>query len=209
MMIINVEQGSPEWFKARKGLVTASVFGDLMSPGRGSAPSKSRKTLMLKLAGEILTGVPAEGFSTPHTERGHAMEGDARRYYAMLKDVDPEQVGLIINGKAGYSPDSLIEKRGALEIKTKLPSMVIDAILNDDFLTEHKPQCQGGLWVAEREWIDLLVYWPDLPPFIKRAERDEIYIVKLERAVDEFNEELADMVAKIRAYGAPLKREAA
>ncbi len=209
MQILDVEQGSDAWHKARAGMPTASMFKDIMSPGKGGGPSAVRKTYMRKLAGEILTGEPMEGFSTKHTERGHAMEGDARRWYAFDRDVDPQQVGFIVNGQAGYSPDSLIDTRGALEIKSKLPEMVIDAILNDEFLPEHKAQCQGGLWIAEREWIDLLVWWPKLTPFVARAERDEVYIVKLAKAVEEFNEELADMVAKIRAYGQPQKREAA
>lgn len=209
MQILDLEQGSAAWLEARKGLPTASLFGDIISAGRGGAPSKTRRTYMMKLAAEIITGQPNEGFSTAHTERGHLLEAEARDYYAMLNDVDPQQVGLIINGKAGYSPDSLIGDRGALEIKSKLPWMVVEAIINDEFLEEHKPQCQGGLWVAKREWIDLLVYWPGVTPFIKRAERDEVYIVKLERAVTEFNEELADMVAKVKAYGRPVQSEAA
>lgn len=209
MRIIDCEQGTPEWFEARRGLATASLFGDIMSAGRGGGASKVRRTYMMKLAAEIITGQPSEGFSTVHTERGHAMEGEARDWYAFDRDVDPQQVGLIVNDKAGYSPDSLIADRGALEVKTKLPWMVVEAIINGEFLEEHKPQCQGGLWVAEREWIDLLVYWPGMTPFVARAERDEVYIVKLAKAVEEFNEELADMVAKVRAYGAPLKSEAA
>lgn len=207
--IVECAQGTPEWLEARRGLPTASMFKDIMSPGRGAAPSKTRKTYMHKLAAEIISGEPTEGFSTVHTERGHEQEAEAREWYAFKNEVDPQQVGLIVNGVAGYSPDSLIDAPGALEIKTKLGFMVIEAILNDEFLDDHKAQCQGGLWVAKREWIDLLVWNRGIPPFVKRAERDEVYIVKLAKAVEEFNEELADMVAKVRAYGAPLKREAA
>ncbi|MBI1682338.1 lambda exonuclease family protein [Caulobacter hibisci] len=209
LRIIDCDQGTPEWLEARRGLPTASMFKDIMSPGRGAAPSKQRRTYMLKLAAEIISGEPTEGFSTVHTERGHEQEAEAREWYAFKHDVDPQQVGLIVNGVAGYSPDSLIGAPGALEIKTKLGFMAIDAILNDEFLDEHKPQCQGGLWVAKREWIDLTVWSRGIPPFVKRAERDEVYIVKLERAVVEFTEELAEMVAKVRAYGLPKISEAA
>ena len=34
------EQGSPEWFLARLGKVTASRFADVMTKGRGGAASK-------------------------------------------------------------------------------------------------------------------------------------------------------------------------
>ena len=55
--------------------------------------------------------------------------------------------------------------------------------------------------VAEREWIDIICYWPGVPKLVKRAFRDEPYIAELRTAVSEFNAELAEIVAKIRAYG--------
>ena len=54
--------------------------------------------------------------------------------------------------------------------------------------------------MAEREWIDICVYWPRIPLFVKRATRDEIYIKTLSDAVDRFNEELAATVDRIRNY---------
>jgi hypothetical protein len=56
------------------------------------------------------------------------------------------------------------------------------------------------LWVAKREYIDIIVYWPKMPPLIKRAARDEDYIQNLASEVDRFNEELAKMVERIRKY---------
>lgn len=201
LTIHDCQQGTPEWFALRAGLPTASEFSTVMASGRGGGESKTRRTYMMKLAGEILTGDPAEQFSNAHTDRGHAMEPAARDLYAFIKDAEPAQVGFITNGRKGCSPDSLIGEDGMLEIKTKLPHLLIDAITRDDFLAEHKAQCQGALWVAEREWIDLAVYWPGLPLFVKRATRDEAYIKTLSGAVDAFNEELDALVAKIRAYG--------
>ena len=40
-----------------------------------------------------------------------------------------------------------------------------------------------------------------MPLVIKRVHRDEDYIKTLAKAVDDFNEELADIVAKVTAYG--------
>jgi len=88
-----------------------------------------------------------------------------------------------------------------LEIKTKLPHLLIDCILKDDFPAEHKAQCQGALWVAEREWVDIAVYWPRMPLFVKRAYRDEEYISKLSDAIDAFNADLVAVVDRIKAYG--------
>jgi len=200
--IITCEQGSLQWFEARKGIPTASEFETLMKRLKSGKTSDTRRAYMLQLAGERLTGEPPEGFGSIYTDRGKALEPRARDLYAMWANVDPVQVGFIRNGDTGCSPDSLVGNDGMLEIKTKKPGLLIDAILSDTFLDEHKAQCQGGLWIAEREWIDLLVFWPGLPPFSKRAYRDEEYIKALAAEVATFNEEVAEVVAKVQAYGA-------
>lgn len=141
-------------------------------------------------------------------ERGNAMEAEARRFYSLMSDSDPEQVGFIRNGKVGYSPDSLVGASGLLEIKTQQPDLLIETIERDTFPSVHVAQCQGGLWVAEREWIDLVVYWPKMPPFTKRLYRDEAYIRALATAVGIFNVELHEMVEKVRRYGQPMKAAA-
>jgi hypothetical protein len=201
MQIITCEQGSPEWIKARLGIPTASEFHTVMASGRGGAESKTRKTYMLKLVGEILTGEQMEGFTNHHMERGKLMEDEARNLYAFMRDVAPECVGFIRNGEKGCSPDSLVDANGMVEIKTKLPHLQVDCLLSDRVPPEHVAQCQGALWVAEREWIDFVSYWPKLPLFVTRTYRDEEYIAKLAAAVDEFNDELAQMVERVRSLG--------
>ncbi len=54
--------------------------------------------------------------------------------------------------------------------------------------------------MTEREWIDLVLYWPNLPLIVKRAWRDEAYIAQLEKEVARFNDELAEVVAQVEAY---------
>lgn len=196
MIIHDMEQGTDEWFLARLGLPTASNFATIMAKGRDGGASKTRKTYLYKLAGEIITGKPMESFSNAHTERGHAMEDEARKCYAFLADTEPQQVGFITNGKKGCSPDSLIGDAGMLEIKTKLPHLMLEVLERDKFPPEHWAQCQGQMWVAEREWCDLICYYTGMPPFIKRAYRDEEYLADLEKAVDQFNDELYELVSK-------------
>lgn len=206
--IIVCEQGTEAWLHARAGIPTASEFSTVMASGRGGGESKTRRTYMLKLAGEILTGEVAEGYSNVHMERGKVMEQEARDLYAFMTGEDPEQIGFIRSGDKGCSPDSLVGSDGLLEIKSKLPHLHLEVLLRDEFPAEHKAQCQGALWVAEREWIDIAVYWPKLPLFVKRAYRDDQYIAGLSQAVDQFNEELQAIVAKVRAYGRPMKEAA-
>lgn len=195
--IIDVEQGSSEWFQARLGIPTASMFSAILAKGEG----KTRRSYMLKLAGEIVTGDAGETFQSAAMERGKVMEAEARDLYAMIHDGDLRQVGFISNGKKGCSPDSLIDANGGLEIKTQRADLLIETLLKDKFPSEHVAQTQGFLWVAEREWVDLCVYWPRMPIFVKRAYRDEVYIKELASAVDAFNDELDATVAKVRGYG--------
>ena len=193
----DIEQGTDEWRQVRAGIPTASAFKSILAKGEG----KMRKTYMHKLAGEIITGEPAESYSNGYMDRGHALEAEARDLYAFMSDAEPKQVGFIRNGAKGCSPDSLIGDAGMLEIKTQAPHLLIETLIADKFPAEHVAQCQGALWVAEREWIDLVVYYPGMPTFTKRAYRDEEYIAALAGHVDAFNVELQALVEKVRRIG--------
>lgn len=66
--IINVEQGTSDWFAARAGIPTASEFHSILAKGKGGQPSATRRKYMIKLATEVLTGKPSKSFrgtSTP------------------------------------------------------------------------------------------------------------------------------------------------
>jgi hypothetical protein len=201
MEIFNCDQGSEEWFRLRAGIPTASEFATVLASGKGGGESKTRRTYLMRLAGEIITGEPAESYTNVHMERGKTMEEEARNYYAFVSDEPLSRVGFVRNGQKGCSPDSLVGDRGMLEIKTALPHILIDLILKDEFPPAHKAQCQGALWIAEREYIDISVYWPKMPSFVKRANRDELYIQRLATEIDTFNNELAELVERIKRYG--------
>ena len=196
--MFHCNQNSPEWHRARLGIPTASAFADVLTKARdGKSDGQTRKTYMLKLAGEILTGEPMEMPTTFHMERGHQLEAEARDLYAFQTGADLQRIGFIRNGRAGCSPDSLIGFSGGLEIKTKLPHLLIEAILKDEFPAEHRAQVQGTLWLTEREWWEIAIYWPGLPLFIKRVYRDEAFITNLASEIDRFNADLDAVVAQI------------
>jgi len=201
VIIHDCAQNSPEWYRVRAGMPTASEFATVMASGKGGSPSVTRRTYMMKLAGEILTGEPMENYSNAYMERGKAMEEMAREKYAFDTDAEPQLVGFISNRGAGCSPDSLIGERGLLEIKTKAPHLHIEAMFRDDIPPEHRAQCQGQLWVADREWLDLAIYWPKLPLIVRRVTRDEPYIREIAMAVSAFNAELEQIVERVRRYG--------
>jgi hypothetical protein len=195
-VIYNFEQGTDEWRNARLGIPTASQFGTVLAKGRAGADSKGRRTYMLKLAGERLTGELAESFSNVHTDRGHAMEPEAIAAYAFMHDCEPETVGFIRLGDVGCSPDRLVGDTGLVEAKSRLPHIQIETLEADKVPPSAMPQLQGQLWICEREWVDYLSYCPRLPLFVKRVYRDEEYIKRLDGAIQEFNEELAALVSR-------------
>jgi hypothetical protein len=202
MQILNMPQGSPEWLAARLGRVTMSELKSLLVKGKGPGGlGAGAITYMHQLIGERITGELAEPFQgNAHTRRGHELEGVARALYCdATGEPQPQEVGLILNHEVGYSPDSLVGDDGLLEIKTKLPKFQIEVLLNGEIPDEHIPQCQGGLWVSEREWIDFVSYWPGMPMFIKRAYRDDIMIRTIAERVEAFHEEMERRISQVMA----------
>ncbi|NVE89256.1 lambda exonuclease family protein [Vreelandella titanicae] len=202
MQILTMPQGSHEWLAARLGRVTMSELKALLVKGKGpSGLGTGAITYMHQLIGERMTGELAEPFQgNAHTKRGHELESVARALYRdMTGAPKPKEVGLILNHNVGYSPDSLIGRNGLLEIKTKLPKFQIEVLLNGEIPEEHVPQCQGGLWVSEREWIDFVSYWPGMPLFVKRAYRDEALIRTIAERVEAFHEEMERRISQVMA----------
>lgn len=198
-IIREVEQGSAEWLAARLGIVTCSELDCLLVNGKGEAGfGTAAFTYMDQLIGERITGEAAElPFSTRATERGHELEIVARGLYEARSDFALDQVGIILNHGAGYSPDALVGSEGLTEIKTKLPKFQVGVILAGEVPKEHVAQCQGGLWISEREWIDFISFWPGMPLFVKRMHRDEDLIRKLEERVKTFYELLEERMARV------------
>ena len=207
LIIFDCEQNSDAWFEARRGIVTASEFATVLAKGRGGGDSLTRRKYLLSLVAQILTGETVPIWAgNDHSERGHALEDEARSLYAFQCDADPLRVGFMRRGRAGASPDSLLGDSGLLEVKTKLPHLQLEVLEQDRLPPEHVAQIQGQLWVSGRDHCDFVSYWPKLPLFVKRVLRDEAYIATLAQAVADFNGELDAIVAK---YSATELRKAA
>lgn len=194
LQIFDCDQGSTEWFACRLGIPTASRFKDVLAKGQGL----TRKKYLYTLAGEILTGEPAESYTNDHMERGKQMEDEARERYAFQTGTDPVQVGFMRRGDVGCSPDALIGEDGLLEIKTKLPALHLEVLERGTLPPEHVAQVQGQLWISGRAWCDFVSYWPKLPLFVCRVERDDAYIATLSAEVMAFCEELEALTHKYR-----------
>ncbi|AFR26750.1 phage related protein [Bartonella quintana RM-11] len=199
-IIIDCIQGTEEWHQARNGLITASLFEIVMARKKQGQKTSKYYSVMMKLAGERITGKSVEEGKTLSMRRGTELEPSARQLYGTFTQTEPQCIGFVLadDRMKGFSPDAFIGTNGLLEIKTKKPEILIPHFYQKTFPAEHKAQCQGGLWIAQREWVDLMLYWPDMPPLIKRAYRDEAYIRKLESEISCFNEALEMMVQQIQ-----------
>jgi hypothetical protein len=80
---------------------------------------------------------------------------------------------------------------GGLEIKVPAAKQHVAYLRNPESLyLAYRMQVQGGLWVCERKWWDILSYNPAIAAVVQRVIRDEPLIEKLAAAVAAFNEEL-------------------
>jgi len=197
MQIIECEQGADAWFAARLGKVTASNFAAVMAKGEG----KTRKTYMLRLATEILTGFPEPTFQSQYMENGHETEAEARDAYASTYDCEVVQVGFVLHDdNAGASPDGMVGKDGLVELKCPKSTTHVETILRGSMQACYKPQVQGQLWVTGRKWCDWVSFDPRVssqPLFCVRQERDDKYIATIEQEVERFITDLHEMVQKV------------
>lgn len=198
--IIDCEQGSEEWIQARLGVPTASRFADILAEGQG----KTRESYLNELAGEQLTGIQAEHFVGKAMERGKAMEQEACEEYERLR-FDVTKVGFVRNAglmryaTVGASPDRLVGPHGGLEVKTVKPELLIGIINRGVFPSEHRAQCQGSMWVCERKWWTLKLFYTGMPKCEFTIERDETYIDELRKRVEVFSYDLKQLVKDMRA----------
>lgn len=199
MIVLDVEQGTEEWAKARVGIPTASKFDQIVtSDGK---PSKQRTKYLYSLAAEKVTGKPLESYQNEAMLRGLEMEAEARAFYELQNDVTVQSVGICYLDSAqniGASPDGLVGDDGGLEIKCPMAATHVSYLLEKKLPTEYFQQVQGNLYVTGRKWWDFMSYYPGMKPFIVRVERDEKFIEALSLAVDEFNEDLAAIWSAIK-----------
>lgn len=161
MIIVNVEQGTPEWHQARAGRISASCMDKIISPT--GVKSKQADKYMAQLAAEKITGIAQEGFEgTAAMKRGKELEAEAANYYAMLRGVELERIGYCHtdDGLIGCSPDFLVGDDGLLEVKVTNGDTCIEYILSGKLVQEYTPQLQCQLFVTGRKWVDIMCYMP-------------------------------------------------
>jgi len=205
MKIIDCDQRSDAWFKARLGKVTASRVADVVAKTK-TGWGASRANYMAELIAERLTGEPAEKFSNAAMQWGTDREPEARAAYEFRGDFDVAEVGFVDHPfieMTGASPDGLVGDIGMVEIKAPNTATHIDTLLSQSVPGKYVTQMMWQMGCCEREWVDYVSYDPRLPDemrlFVKRIERDDAEIARLEGLVTEFLFELDTKLSALKA----------
>ena len=204
-------QGSDEWLAARRGLITASEMKLLLTPTLKVADNDKTRAHLYELAAQRISGHVEPMYVGDDKLRGQEDEYYARCYYSE-HIAEVREVGFITNSRhgftLGYSPDGLVGDDGLVEFKSRRQKFQVQTIIENvgrDGATtippEYAIQCQTGLLVAEREWLDFGSYSNGLPMPIIRVYPDE----RIQSAIlDAAAEAEAQIEALIAAYTAAL-----
>lgn len=213
MIFVEAPQGTPEWYQARVGKITASCFSDAISTTSRTSgkrklgdPTAAAERYAADLAIERISQQPhGEPVRAWVLERGHEMETRARMLYEARTGAFITEAGICVSddGIFGYSTDGLSGNDGLLEIKSPIDSSKIVEMWQTGDTSEYDHQIQGGLWLTGRKWLDFIMYVPDLAAagkdlYVKRILRDEAFI-------DDMVEKLAAFDALVQKYEAILR----
>lgn len=196
----DVIQGSDAWHGQRRGLVTASVIGQLVTPKtlKIAANDKSR-SIVTQLVAERITGYTDPTYIGDDMLRGIEDELRARDLYAEVYERPVHEIGFLLRREdtwqLGYSPDGLVGDDGAIEVKSRRAKLHLATILADEVPAEYMAQCQAGLLVSGREWLDFISYSGGMPMWHKRVLPDPAWHEAIIAAVEQFETTAAEMVA--------------
>lgn len=202
MIILDLEQNTPEWHQARLGIPTASMMSSIItSTGK---PSTSAKTYMNQLLADWYAGKPVDNWEgNKFTEIGHEREKEVIDLYQFITDNPVQQVGFCFKDdkrEVGCSPDGLVGDNGLFEQKNPKGSTMIKYLLDGKPPTEYRVQVQAQLWITGRDWCDFMVQHPDLGHKKWTIERDEQFITTMSGMVSKFNTEMLEKRKKLESY---------
>lgn len=186
-----MQQRTDEWYEARLGKATASKFGDVMTVIK-TGEAAARKNYRAELVAERLSGQPTDSYTSGPMQWGIDTEPLARLKYVILTGNIVDECGFYEHDSlmAGASPDGLIGNDGLIEIKCPNTATHIETLHTEEIPKQYYWQIMGQLWITGRKWADYVSFDPRLPDnaalFIKRIERDDEQIKKLEANISDF-----------------------
>jgi len=195
------EQGSPEWFAARAGKVTASRVADVLSKVK-DGESAGRRNLKADLVVERLTGQKTAGFTNTAMQWGIDTEPQARAAYEAATGNFVNEVAFVDHPTIvnfGCSPDGYVNDDGIVEIKCPSSHVHLEYIEADTPPKKYFIQMQAQMAVTGRQWCDFVSFDPRLPDglqlLIVRVNRDDKFIELMEDEIQQFLAEVDEKVA--------------
>lgn len=195
----DLEQRSDQWYEARRGIITASVVGQLVTPSTlKTANNDKARGIIAQLAAERITGWTDPTYTSWDMQRGIDDESVACDYYAehyapvtecgfMVREID--------GFKLGFSPDRLVGDVGLVEVKCPRAKSAIPMVLADEAPTEYMAQLQTGLAVSGRAWVDFIPFVGGLPFYVKRVYPDPEWQHAILTAVEEAEKAIQSIAA--------------
>lgn len=198
-----LEQGGTEWLEARRGIVTASTVGKLLTSTGKVANNDTSRALIETLAIERITGRVEYVHPSRAMQMGTLLEPTARELYeqhhAPVTEVGFIRTELADGTRLGYSPDGLVGDNGLLEIKSRTPRIQSHTIRLGKVPAANMAQLQCGLLVTGREWIDYCSYSPGMHLFVKRIYPNHAWMTAIREAVAQAEEHIGDLIHDYRA----------
>ncbi len=204
----DLEQRSEEWHAARRGIVTASVVGKLLTPTLRVADNDTSRGLIVTLAAERITGWSEPTFVSDDMWRGIEAEPIVRDLYA--EHYAPvTECGFMRwddDWTLGYSPDGLVGDDGLIEIKSPRATTHLRTILADAVPPQYIAQCQAGLLVSGRAWCDFVSFVGGMPLYRRRVEPDPAWFEAITAACIAAEQRIAEIVADYAVRTADLPK---
>lgn len=197
----------------RKGLLTASEMHLIVTPATMKPASNDKERAHLyELLAQRITQYVEPSYIGDAMLRGQQDEIDAVELYDKTY-ARVERVGFITNDKwgftIGYSPDAIVGDDGLVEAKSRNQKLqirtLVDYVPEQGIDPDFMIQCQTGLLVSERKWIDLISYCGGLPMATVRIFPSEPIQKAIIGAATVFEEKLA---TKRAAYDAVIASKA-
>jgi putative phage-type endonuclease len=196
---------SDRWIKNRVGRITGSRMADVMNvltrkskSGEAGEPGAKRINYRRELVAERILGRAASHFVTRYMEEGSEREDEARSMYEMATEQLVIPCGFVLHPQfdfAGATPDGLVGD-GILEIKSPKPETLLEWMETGEVPDEYQKQCQWEMVCCERQWADFYGWYPGLPHFFKRIDRDEELIAQMESESERLHLEIETFLAK-------------
>lgn len=212
MIILDLEQGSEGWKRARMGKVTASRIHEVMAKTKVGY-SAMRANYAADIIAERLTGVPSEKFTNAAMEWGTEHEAEARALYIFMTGAKVSEVGLVMHptiDASCASPDGLVGDAGLIEIKCPNTATHIETLLGSPIDGKYLKQMQWQMRCTDRHWCDFVSFDPRMPGemqlHVQRITRNDAEICEMEGETVKF---LAEIDAKLAALKSKYQTEQA